>query len=386
MNNIVLVVSIGIGALIFGALVSFFISRKKTGNRSLEIENLSDIISRLSVEALDKNSQRFLMMAKEVLTAQKSEMRTDLEGKKETINTLITEIRKDLKKNEERLAISDEQRIKSFSALEQELGEYKKITGELKMSADKLKSLLSNNQLRGAFGEQIAENLLKMAGFVIGQDYFKNQSQETQSTRPDFTILLPDKTKINIDVKFPYSSLVKSIESESEQEKKRYFLEFRQDVKNKIKQVCTREYINPEEKTVDFVVLFIPNEMIFSYIYDQMNEVWEEAMRKKVVLAGPFSFTAILRMIKQAYTNFRYQENLHEIIGLIARFEEEYKNFSKSIDILGERISSASKQFDTVSTTRSRQLTRVVDKIKDRNPIEAEKTDQIENIAVSDGD
>ncbi len=386
MNNIVLVVLIGIGALIFGALVSFFISRKKTGNRSLEIENLSDIISRLSVEALDKNSQRFLMMAKEVLTAQKSEMRTDLEGKKETINTLITEIRKDLKKNEERLAISDEQRIKSFSALEQELGEYKKITGELKMSADKLKSLLSNNQLRGAFGEQIAENLLKMAGFVIGQDYFKNQSQETQSTRPDFTILLPDKTKINIDVKFPYSSLVKSIESESEQEKKRYFLEFRQDVKNKIKQVCTREYINPEEKTVDFVVLFIPNEMIFSYIYDQMNEVWEEAMRKKVVLAGPFSFTAILRMIKQAYTNFRYQENLHEIIGLIARFEEEYKNFSKSIDILGERISSASKQFDTVSTTRSRQLTRVVDKIKDRNPIEAEKTDQIENIAVSDGD
>jgi len=386
MNNIVLVVLIGIGALIFGALVSFFISRKKTGNRSLEIENLSDIISRLSVEALDKNSQRFLMIAKEVLTAQKSEMRTDLEGKKETINTLITEIRKDLKKNEERLAISDEQRIKSFSALEQELGEYKKITGELKMSADKLKSLLSNNQLRGAFGEQIAENLLKMAGFVIGQDYFKNQSQETQSTRPDFTILLPDKTKINIDVKFPYSSLVKSIESESEQEKKRYFLEFRQDVKNKIKQVCTREYINPEEKTVDFVVLFIPNEMIFSYIYDQMNEVWEEAMRKKVVLAGPFSFTAILRMIKQAYTNFRYQENLHEIIGLIARFEEEYKNFSKSIDILGERISSASKQFDTVSTTRSRQLTRVVDKIKDRNPIEAEKTDQIENIAVSDGD
>ena len=199
------------------------------------------------------------------------------------------------------------------------------------MSADKLKSLLSNNQLRGAFGEQIAENLLKMAGFVIGQDYFKNQSQETQSTRPDFTILLPDKTKINIDVKFPYSSLVKSIESESEQEKKRYFLEFRQDVKNKIKQVCTREYINPEEKTVDFVVLFIPNEMIFSYIYDQMNEVWEEAMRKKVVLAGPFSFTAILRMIKQAYTNFRYQENLHEIIGLIARFEEEYKNFSKTL-------------------------------------------------------
>lgn len=73
---------------------------------------------------------------------------------------------------------------------------------------------------------------------------------------------------------------------------------FEKDVKEKIKQVTTRDYINPTDKTVDFVILFIPNEMIFSYIYEKMSEVSEEAMASRVILAGPFSFTAILRMVK----------------------------------------------------------------------------------------
>jgi DNA recombination protein RmuC len=205
---------------------------------------------------------------------------------------------------------------------------------------------------------------------VIGQDYSKNETQQTQDTRPDFTIFLPDQTKINIDVKFPYSSLVKYVESEEKTAKERYLRDFKQDVKNKIKQVCTRNYINPEEKTVDFVILFIPNEMIFSFIYDKMNDIWEEAMQKKVILAGPFSFTAILRMVKQAYTNFRYQENLHHIIGLIQKFDTEYQKYCSAVDTLGERIASAGRQFDVVANTRNRQLTSVVDKIKNQNVIE----------------
>ena len=115
------------------------------------------------------------------------------------------------------------------------------------------------------------------------------------------------------------------------------------------------------------MILFIPNEMIFSYIYDKMNDVWEEAMQKKVVFAGPFSFTAILRMIKQAYSNFRYQENLQHIITLIQRFDHEYEKFSAEFDKLGERIVSTSRQYESVATTRNRQLTSVVDKIKSQN-------------------
>jgi len=358
-------------AVFVATLAAFFIA-SELGKKKNQINNnsLEDKIARLSSEALDKNSARFLQLAKEVLNTEKREIKTDLDGKKSAISELIQEIRLDIRKNEERLKQSDDERIKSFSALENELKSYKEITGDLKTSTEKLKELLSNNQMRGAFGEQVADNLLKMAGFVVGQDYIRNEAQQTQNTRPDFTIFLPDKTKINIDVKFPYSSLVRYAEAETKTEKENHLKKFRTDVKEKIKQVCTRDYINPEEKTVDFVILFIPNEMIFSFIYDKMNDVWEEAMNKKVVLAGPFSFTAILRMVKQAYANFRYQENLQHIIGLIQKFDAEYQKFSEAVDTLGKRIDSAKDQFVTVSMTRNRQLTTVVDKIKNQNIID----------------
>lgn len=376
MNNILIIFAAFVAALI-GTLVANVVIRKKT---SLPDDDfLKDKFSRLSLDALDQNSQRFLTLAREVLASQKNEIRTDLEGKKSAISNLIEEIRKDIRKNEDRLAKSDEDRVKSFSALQNELDNYKKITTDLKISTDELKTVLSNNQTRGAFGEQIAENLLKMAGFVIGSDYSKNKTQGEGKTRPDFTIFLPDKTKINIDVKFPYASLVKSVESKSTEEKKKHFLDFKRDVKDKIKQVTSREYINPEERTVDFVILFIPNEMIFSYIYDNMNEVWEDAILKKVVFAGPFSFTAILRMVKQAYDNFRYQENLQHIIGLIKKFDTEYEKYTKSVDLLGDRISSVGRQYEEVSNTRHRKLSSVVDKIKSQELIDSEEIKLIEN-------
>ena len=377
-TDVILIIASVFLATLIGTVVANIIMRRKTANSS----DLDDKILRLSNEALRQNSEQFLATAKEVLNSQKNEIKTDLDGKKSVIAELISEIRRDIKRNEERISKSDEDRVRSFSSLANELKSYREITGDLKISTDRLKELLSNNQMRGAFGEQVAEDLLKMAGFVIGQNYVKNEAQESHSTRPDFTVLLPDHTKVNIDVKFPYSALIKYTESSDRGEKQKYLAEFKKDVKEKIKQVCSREYVNPEDKTVDFVVLFIPNEMIFSFIYDKMNDVWEEAMRKKVVLAGPFSFTAILRMITQAYTNFRYQENLHHIIGLIQRFDLEYQKYSDSVDKLGERIKSTSNQFEVVSTTRDKKLSSVVEKIRSQNLIESSN----EQILLSNND
>ena len=175
---------------------------------------------------------------------------------------------------------------------------------------------------------------------------------------------LPDRTKINVDAKFPYSSLQKMIETEDLDEKKRHMRQFESDVKEKIKQVTTRDYINPEDKTVDFVILFIPNEMIFSFIYDKMPDAWQDAMSKKVVLAGPFSFTAILRMIKQAYENFRVQENIFKIVGHVQAVEKEFDKFSEEFDKVGTRIDQLQKQYTTVSTTRVNQLKRRMDLVK----------------------
>lgn len=304
------------------------------------------------------------------------DLHTDFTRKKDAIEQMINEIRKDLQTSKNFLKESDEARIATFSSIAKELEMHRSAVTDLRGSTDELKRILSNNQLRGHFGEQVAENLLKMAGFVTGVDYVFNKAQDSEDTRPDFTVLLPDGMKINVDAKFPYSALLKMSETENRIEKEQYRKQFALDVRQKVKQASGRGYINPEDKTVDFVILFIPNEMIFSFIYDQLNEIWEEAMQKKVILAGPFSFTAILRMVKQAHSNFRYQNNLQQVIGLIQKFESEYEKYSDAVDILGDRIQSAAKQFEAVSGARSRALTRVIDQIKSQeiSTIEQQKT------------
>jgi DNA recombination protein RmuC len=286
------------------------------------------------------------------------------ESKKDYIKELTDQIRRELEKSQKQIELFEKDRIGEFSSLKTIIEEHKTLTSELKESTDGLKNILSNNQMRGKYGEEVAEELLKSIGFVKGENYVVNTAQETRSTRPDFTIFLPDKTKINIDVKFPLSALLKYENATDSQEKQKYLSEFERDVKDKIRQASTRDYINPEEKTVDFVILFIPNEMIFSFIYDKLHNAWQEAMSKKVILAGPFSFTAILRMIFQSYKNFVYEENLYEIIKLIKVFEQEYEKYNSALDILGKRITRVSSQYNEISITRTKKLTNVIEKIK----------------------
>lgn len=298
----------------------------------------------------------FLLKQKEI----KDEL---IDEKKDHIKELASQIREVVEKNQKQIQTAEKERIGEFGALKTIIEEHKSITTELKVSTDNLKNILSNNQLRGRYGEEVAEDLLKTAGFVKGENYITNTKQDTTQNRPDFTIFLPDKTKINVDAKFPLNSLLKYQETNEDQ----YLKLFDKDVKEKINQVLKRDYINVEEGTVDFVILFIPNEMIFSFIYDKLNETWGEAMKKKVILAGPFSFTAILRMIMQSYTSFTYQKNLYEIIKLIKIFEEEYGKYSNELDRLGNQIETVAKTYSNVSTTRDRKLTKVIEKIKGEN-------------------
>lgn len=297
-------------------------------------------------DLLSKVNEQLITMADQKLGAKKDE-----------IEHLVNEVKDEVSK-------SNKDRISTFSTLTQALEDQKKITDQLSKNTDRLGKVLSNNQIRGQWGEQIAEELLRMAGFVNEIDYLKNKSQQEAGTRPDLTILLPEGLKINIDAKFPFNNLQEWQKSDDAEAKNNYMKLFRQDVKDKIKQIASRDYINPADNTVDFAILFIPNEMIFSFIYEHMNDVWVEGMKQKVIFAGPLNFTAILRLIRQAHSNFKYQKNVHKIIKLINEFFDEFSKYNIEFEKIGERITSLSDQYQRVDITRTKKLVGTVEKIK----------------------
>lgn len=367
-------------AIFIGIYFLFLKGKKK--EQEIVADTISQKLNEIMPSVLNQANESLIRMADEKLGAESTKTRVDLENKRGEIERLVKVIQEDLKSSKKDLETSERDRIDSFSALKNSLDEYKKITEQLSVSTENLKKVLSNNQLRGQFGEQVAEDLLKMAGFVPGETYVKQHGDN--GNRPDFTIFFPDKTKINVDAKFPYASLQKMTETDDTDLRSKHLKQFEIDVKEKIKQVTTREYINPEDKTVDFVILFIPNEMIFSFIYDKMPHVWQDAMAKKVVLAGPFSFTAILRMVKQAYENFRIQENIYKIVGHVQSVEKEFDKFTEEFDKVGIKIQQLQKQYSDVSTTRVNQMKRKIDLVKLEDGSAKKSISKVEISQISD--
>ena len=347
-----------IGGILLGIGLFYFLKKGQQTSSEDITETIEQRLEDIVPKALMEANDYLVRTARESLTSETKQSRIDLENKRQEIERMV-------KSMDDYLKEAEKERIDSYATLKSSVEESRKITEQLSVNTENLKKVLSDNQVRGQFGERVADDLLKMAGFVRGVDYEFNKQQEGSKTRPDFAVFLPDGTRINVDSKFPYANLQKMSDTDDQGMKEKYMKAFERDVKEKIKQVTSRDYINPEDKTVDFVILFIPNEMIFSYIYDKMPDISQEAMEGKVILAGPFSFTAILRMIRQSYENFRVQKNIYNIIGHVKAFEKEFDNFSGEFYKIGDRIDSLQKQYDTVSTTRFNQLVRKVDKVKE---------------------
>ncbi len=356
-----LFIGIIVGSLVVFIFFQFF---RKQNNADEIAKQLEGQFHEMFPRLLQHANQQLITMADQKLGAEKQEIKTDLQNKKAVIEDIVKRLHDELEKSNKRIEEADKDRIGSYKELKTEIENSRKLTEQLSVTADGLKKVLSNNQLRGQFGEQVAEDLLRMCGFVSGIDYLYNKALKDSESRPDFTILLPDGVKINVDVKFPYTNLQKMTETEDKSSQQEYIKAFERDIKDKIKEVTSRKYINPQENTVDFVILFIPNEMIFSYVYDKMQETWADGMKQKVIFAGPFNFTAILRLIRQSYANFKIQKDITKIISHIRSFEEEFNKYNEEFEKIGERITSLSDQYEKVNITRTKKLVRTVDKIK----------------------
>ena len=205
-----------------------------------------------------------MKLANETLAKQTSVGTNELEGKKKLIDQTLEEMRANLKKVEGLVTKYSEERQKQFGEVSNQLKTTAEQTNRLQITTNSLNTALAGTRIRGQWGERMAEDVLRIAGFIEHVNYEKQQSSETASTRPDFTFFLPQNLKVNMDVKFPLDNYIKYVNEETESEKSRFKDSFLKDVKDRIKEVTTKDYINPEDNTVDYVLVFIPNEQVLS--------------------------------------------------------------------------------------------------------------------------
>ncbi len=339
------VIGAGFGAAV--AVTAAVLRARAEARRTDEaMAQMREAFSALAGQALDANSQRLAQQAAAAL-----------DGKKALIDQSVKAVNERLE--QVRAAL---QRVEAER--KQDYGRLGNSVSALTVTASKLHEMLASSQRRGAWGERMAEDVLRLAGLQEGVSYSKQSTADAESGRPDFTFFLPNDLKVNMDVKFPLERYKAYIDAETDEARAAELHQLVVTVRGHIRQVASRGYIDPDVPTVPYVIVFIPSEQIFSLIMEAEPDLVDEALGRHVVLASPLTLYAMLAVIRQAAEHANIMETANEIVSLLSQFTREWGKYNAELDKIGDRIESLSRQYQTVRETRTNMLQRPLDKIE----------------------
>ena len=325
-------------------------------DRDVLLERIRESFGDISLEALNKSTEHFAAVAKERLESERTLHSKELDSKKGLIDQQLERMKSELEKVSTLVSDFEKDREKKFGALSTQLEETGRRTSELIQSTNTLREALAGSKSRGQWGERMAEDVLRVAGFIENVNYRKQKSMEGSSGIPDFTFLLPRDRILNMDVKFPFDNYVRYLESDSESDREAFRKLFLNDVKGRIKEIASRGYIDPERNTVDFVLLFIPNEQIYGFIHEQDSSIIDDGMSKHVIVCSPVTLFSVLAVIRAAVDNFALEQTTNRFLSLFGVVFKQWKKYVDSMNTLGNRLESAKKEYDHLVTTRTNQL------------------------------
>lgn len=338
----------------FGALYWLLDKQLKQSRSSKELEAMVHQVFSMSSEKIAEQS-------KHILGGEKEAIKVDLDNKQKMLSDLVKQLQLDIKERQQEIRLLEQDRTKKFSELSTQMEQQRRLTDELSVSTRQLASVLSNNQRRGEWGERIIEDLLRGNGLIEGIHYAKQAKQTDSTLRPDITLLLPNDRNVPVDVKFPYAEMQKLAMATGKVEQAAHLKQFSADLRAKIAKVA--EYIDPAKNTVDYAILFVPNEMVFSFLNQELPDVIDEAMGKRVLIVSPFTFLIVARTVMESYRNFMIGDKLKEVVKAVDDFSSEWTKFRDKFAKYGRSLDTLKTDYDELTTTRVRQLEKRITKI-----------------------
>jgi len=294
-----------------------------------------------------------------------------LERERKSVSTEVANVKAELARVSELVSALRQERTSQSAHFKSTLDHAFKVSTNLAETTQQLSQALVSPGVRGQWGERMAEDVLTSAGFLKGINYDKQVRQKSGSV-PDFTFYLPNDQKLNMDVKFPIVNYLNFLDSKQSDEQKLFAKKFKSDVRNRVKEISDRDYIEPG-LTLPYVLLFVPNESVYGFLHEHDSELLDYSLSRRVVLCSPTSLFAVLAVIRQAVDNFLIEQQSYEILGLVEKLKDEWTKFNEPIEKMRKGLDSAQKAFDELSGQRVRQFSRQIDLLQDAkyesNPI-----------------
>ena len=367
-----------VAALVVGGVIGIIVVRAVKPEVSGGVDVNSAIQAAVEGQRLQANAERdqavqaavqmavaqLQQMNKAARQSESESVKSELDLRAQRVSLdyqAVTEQLKDVTKMVQKFEQEGSERFGSVaSALEQT----NHLSETLNTTASELKRVLSSGQARGQWGERMAEDILQLHGFVEGIQYRKQLTIEPG--RPDYTFNLPGETKLYMDVKFPLDNYSLFVSAETDPERDAARKQFLTDVKNHVKGLASRSYSeSSSDTTIDFVLLFVPNEAVYKFIHEEDSSIINDALNKKLVICSPITLYAVLGVINQATKSFEIEKSAQELMVLLGKFESEWKKFVELMAKVGKNLDTAKTSFGDLEGVRQRKLDDAMNKIQD---------------------
>ncbi len=345
------------GAALGAAAVALLLLRGRTA-AAAELARLQTLLEQERKASVDKLST--LESAREQMTASFKQLSQEiLEDKsRRFVEQNQTNLDAILKPLGEKIAGFEQQVKQTYDtetrdrvALKEQIAQLQKLNQQVSSEANALASALKGqSKTRGAWGELVVERILEMSGLTAGREYEKQFSAQTEAGGrrfPDFVVHLPGGRDIVIDAKLPLLAYLRSAAAADDAARGAALAEHVTALRGHVRDLAAKDYAALYGiKSLDFVLLCVPNEPAYVEALTAAPGLFEEAFEKKIVLVSPSNLWPTLRAVESMWRLERQSENAAEIARRAGDFYDKLRGFVDDLLDIRRHLDKATSAHD----------------------------------------
>lgn len=363
---------------------------------------LAQSFSEMASQSLRSNSEHFLKLAEQNLSAHNERARRELSEREHAVEALVKPIREALKASQAQIAELEKARSEAYGGIRQQLEAMQLSQQSLTQETHNLVKALRRPEVRGRWGEITLRRLVELAGMVEHCDFQEqvHTSGGEQAIRPDMIVRMPNERELVVDVKTPLDAYLESVEAGSDADTRAGLQRHARNLREHIRALSSKAYWSQFEKSPEFVILFIPGDQFLSAALNEDPDLIEHALQQQIILATPTSFIALLKAVAYGWRQLALASNAEEIRQLAEQLHERLGTWVGHMNRLGKQLSASVDTYNRAVGSLERSVLpgarkfeqlgvksrKTLDKLESLEPVPRMMVDPLDDDAADDAD
>jgi DNA recombination protein RmuC len=328
------------------------------------IHDLREAFKALSADALKENAPEFLRLAQQTFGELKESAKGDLEKRQEAIAGLLKPLEEQLKIYQERLQQSESTQSRALGEVSKQLNTLSLQSQSLASETEQFRMVLRSNQARGRWGEETLRRVVEAAGMSAHCDFIEQTQEEDK--KPDMVVRLPAERCIIVDAKVPDLDFISAMETADLEKRTKLLETHATKLRGTIRDLAKRNYPGQFQNALDYVVLFLPAESLFSAALEGDRDLIVWAAANRITIATPASLIALLRAVSVSWQQFSQTENARvisdaaqELFARVVKFTEHFEKIRTGLTKANEAYNDAVGSYERMVRPSGERLAKL---------------------------